>query len=113
MGKGPVDYLSGAEITFWKDLIDKYLHPLDADKAQQVRRLLCYYETKHMGRQKDADSAILQSTHKKRMRMQLYPVLDKTYLHAYHHFSVKTRFEILVKSSIIKVHHARYGLGPS
>ena len=86
MGKGPVDYLSGAEITFWKDLIDKYLHPLDADKAQQVRRLLCYYETEHMGKQKDADSAIMQCTHKKRMRMQFCPALDKTYLRSDHDF---------------------------
>ena len=36
LGRGEVDYLSGAEITFWKDLIEKYLHPLDADKAKQV-----------------------------------------------------------------------------
>ena len=73
MGKGPVDYLSGAEITFWKDLIDKYLHPLDADKAQQVRRLLCYYETEHMGKQKDADSAIMQFTHKKTYENAILP----------------------------------------
>lgn len=36
LGRGEVDYLSGAEIQFWKDLIEKYLHPLDADKAKQV-----------------------------------------------------------------------------
>merc|ERR1719239_462549 len=35
LGRGEVDYLSGAEIQFWKDLIEKYLHPLDADKQKQ------------------------------------------------------------------------------
>ena len=40
IGRGEVDYLSGAEIQFWKDLIDKYLFPLDADKAKQVRFLV-------------------------------------------------------------------------
>ena len=37
LGRGEVDYLSGAEIQFWKDLIEKYLHPLDADKDKQVK----------------------------------------------------------------------------
>jgi chitin synthase len=37
LGRGEVDYLSGAEIQFWKDLIEKYLHPLDADKAKEVK----------------------------------------------------------------------------
>lgn len=36
LGRGEVDYLSGVEIQFWKDLIEKYLHPLDADKQKQV-----------------------------------------------------------------------------
>ena len=36
LGRGEVDYLSGAEIQFWKDLIEKYLHPIDADKTKQV-----------------------------------------------------------------------------
>ena len=36
LGRGEVDYLSGIEIQFWKDLIEKYLHPLDADKKKQV-----------------------------------------------------------------------------
>jgi len=36
LGRGEVDYLSGPEIQFWKDLIEKYLHPLDADKAKQA-----------------------------------------------------------------------------
>ncbi len=35
--RGEVDYLSGAEIQFWKDLIDKYLYPLDADKQKQAQ----------------------------------------------------------------------------
>lgn len=34
--KGEVDYLSNSEILFWKDLIDKYLFPIDQDKAEQV-----------------------------------------------------------------------------
>jgi hypothetical protein len=34
--RGEVDYLSGPEIQFWKDMIDKYLYPLDADKAKQA-----------------------------------------------------------------------------
>jgi len=36
LGRGEVDYLSGPEIQFWKDLIEKYLHPIDADKAKQA-----------------------------------------------------------------------------
>ena len=38
-GRGEVDYLSGGEIQFWKDLIEKYLYPLDNDKQKQVRAL--------------------------------------------------------------------------
>lgn len=34
--KGEVDFLSSAELTFWKDMIDKYLYPIDQDKAEQV-----------------------------------------------------------------------------
>jgi chitin synthase len=34
--KGEVDFLSSAEIQFWKDLIDKYLYPIDQDKEEQV-----------------------------------------------------------------------------
>ena len=37
LGRGAVDYLSGAEVSFWKDLIKQYLYPLDANKSQQVR----------------------------------------------------------------------------
>merc|ERR1719334_2295427 len=35
LGRGEVDYLSGPEVQFWKDHIDKYLHPIDSDKAKQ------------------------------------------------------------------------------
>lgn len=34
--KGEVDFLSSTEIQFWKDLIDKYLYPIDQDKDEQV-----------------------------------------------------------------------------
>ena len=36
LGRGEVDYLSGPEVQFWKDLIEKYLFPIDADKTKQV-----------------------------------------------------------------------------
>ncbi|XP_014369974.2 chitin synthase chs-2 isoform X3 [Papilio machaon] len=35
--KGEVDFLSQAETQFWKDLIDKYLYPIDANKEEQAR----------------------------------------------------------------------------
>ncbi|GFR07091.1 chitin synthase chs-2 [Trichonephila clavata] len=35
--RGEVEYLSPAEMTFWKDLIEKYLFPLDSNKEQQAR----------------------------------------------------------------------------
>ena len=35
--RGEVDYLSGPEIQFWKDLLDKYLHPIDENKQEQAR----------------------------------------------------------------------------
>lgn len=37
--KGEVDYLSSAETQFWKDLLDKYLYPIDENKEEQVRRV--------------------------------------------------------------------------
>ncbi len=37
LGRGEVDYLSGVEIQFWSDLIDKYLHPIDADKQREAQ----------------------------------------------------------------------------
>ena len=41
LGRGAVDYLSGAEVSFWKDLIKQYLYPLDANKSQQVNLFDC------------------------------------------------------------------------
>ncbi|TMW48229.1 hypothetical protein DOY81_006700 [Sarcophaga bullata] len=35
--KGEVDFLSSAELQFWKDLIDKYLYPIDNDPVEQAR----------------------------------------------------------------------------
>ncbi|CAO1401711.1 unnamed protein product [Diamesa hyperborea] len=35
--KGEVDFLSSAEVQFWKDLIDKYLYPIDQDKEEEAR----------------------------------------------------------------------------
>jgi len=37
LGRGEIDYLSGAEVQFWKDLVDKYLHPIDADSKKQAK----------------------------------------------------------------------------
>merc|ERR1719232_1528108 len=37
LGRGEVDHLSGVEIAFWKDLVDKYLHPIDADKQKEAQ----------------------------------------------------------------------------
>lgn len=34
--KGEVDFMSSSEIQFWKDLIDKYLYPIDQNKEEQV-----------------------------------------------------------------------------
>lgn len=35
--KGPVAFLSVAEQQFWRDLIDKYLYPIDEDKNEKAR----------------------------------------------------------------------------
>lgn len=35
--RGEVEYLPGPEVQFWKDLIDKYLFPIDSNKEQQAR----------------------------------------------------------------------------
>ncbi|XP_063838670.1 chitin synthase chs-2 isoform X3 [Ostrinia nubilalis] len=35
--KGEVDFLSPSELQFWKDLIDKYLYPIDANKEEEAR----------------------------------------------------------------------------
>lgn len=37
--KGEVDFLSQTEIQFWKDLLDKYLYPIDANKEEQVLKI--------------------------------------------------------------------------
>jgi len=34
--KGEVDFLSSEEELFWKDLLDKYLYPLERNKKQTV-----------------------------------------------------------------------------
>lgn len=34
--KGEVEFLSSNEIQFWKDLLDKYLYPIDEDKNEKV-----------------------------------------------------------------------------
>ena len=39
--KGEVDFLSSAEVQFWKDLIDKYLYPIDQDKEEEVMCCNC------------------------------------------------------------------------
>lgn len=36
--KGEVDFLSPAEITFWKDLLEKYLFPIDENKEERVSK---------------------------------------------------------------------------
>lgn len=35
--KGEIDVLSLQEELFWKDLLEKYLYPIDEDKAEKVR----------------------------------------------------------------------------
>lgn len=37
LGKGEVEYLSSSEIQFWKDLLAKYLYPIDENKEEKVR----------------------------------------------------------------------------
>lgn len=34
--KGEVDFMSSSEAQFWKDLIDKYLYPIEQNKEEQV-----------------------------------------------------------------------------
>lgn len=34
--KGEVEFLSSNEIQFWKDLLEKYLYPIDEDKDEKV-----------------------------------------------------------------------------
>ncbi|XP_076350949.1 chitin synthase chs-2-like [Tachypleus tridentatus] len=35
--RGEVEYLNGPEIQFWKDMIEKYLYPLDQNKEHEAR----------------------------------------------------------------------------
>ena len=35
--RGTVDFLTGAELQFWKDMIEKYLSPIDEDKEAQAK----------------------------------------------------------------------------
>ncbi|KAB0798176.1 hypothetical protein PPYR_09169 [Photinus pyralis] len=35
--KGEVEYLSSSEVMFWKDLLDKYLYPIDENKEEKAR----------------------------------------------------------------------------
>ena len=39
--KGEIDVLSLQEEQFWKDLLEKYLYPIDEDKAEKVRNFNC------------------------------------------------------------------------
>lgn len=34
--KGEVEFLSSSEILFWKDMLDKYLYPIDENKEEKV-----------------------------------------------------------------------------
>lgn len=47
--KGEIDVLSMQEEQFWKDLLEKYLYPIDEDKAEKVKSFfnifLLYYST--------------------------------------------------------------------
>lgn len=42
--KGEVDFLTPAETSFWKDLIDKYLYPIDANKEEEVKQRLKFVD---------------------------------------------------------------------
>jgi len=41
---GPVDYLSGTEINFWREMIDKYLQPLNVSKVEAAKGKQELYE---------------------------------------------------------------------
>lgn len=41
--KGPVAFLSTAENQFWKELLEKYLFPIDEDKAEKVMCFSCKF----------------------------------------------------------------------
>lgn len=36
VGKGEVEYLNSHELQFWRDLLEKYLYPLDENKEEKV-----------------------------------------------------------------------------
>lgn len=42
--KGEVDFLPTIEIKFWQDLLEKYLAPIDEDKAEKVMNLFTIYQ---------------------------------------------------------------------
>lgn len=54
VGKGEVEYLSSNEMLFWKDLLEKYLFPLDENKEEKVtfskRKLKPHWLKKHFRR---------------------------------------------------------------
>ena len=52
LGPGQIDYLPGVEVQFWKDLIEKYLEPLMADKAKEKQKANELLELRNQG---DAD----------------------------------------------------------
>lgn len=51
--KGEVDFIGSAECQFWKDMLDKYLYPIDENEDEKVsfylslftpsKILLCFY----------------------------------------------------------------------
>lgn len=41
--KGEVDVLSLQEEQFWKDLLEKYLYPIDEDKTEKVKKTIIDY----------------------------------------------------------------------
>lgn len=45
--KGPMAFLSTGENQFWKDLIDKYLFPIDEDKAEKVMTVVHLFLSSH------------------------------------------------------------------
>lgn len=42
--KGEVEFLGSNEIIFWKDLLEKYLYPIDENKEEKVRTFFSYLE---------------------------------------------------------------------
>ena len=49
LGPGQIDYLPGVEVQFWKDLIEKYLEPLMADKAKEKQKAAELLELRNQG----------------------------------------------------------------